>query len=116
MEKKTSTFSNGLIWFGAAISIAEILTGTYIADMGVKDGLLTVFSGHLIGCVLLYLAGMIGAKTRKSAMETTKISFGKYGSYIFSILNVFTAFMSPIVPIEIISSTFTPVLSKRFAI
>lgn len=89
MEKKTSTFSNGLIWFGAAISIAEILTGTYIADMGVKDGLLTVFSGHLIGCVLLYLAGMIGAKTRKSAMETTKISFGKYGSYIFSILNVF---------------------------
>lgn len=89
MEKKTSVFSNGLIWFGAAISIAEILTGTYVADMGVKNGLLTIFLGHLIGCVLLFLAGLIGAKTEKSAMETTKISFGKYGSYIFSILNVF---------------------------
>ena len=25
-EKRTSTFENGLIWFGAAVSIAEILT------------------------------------------------------------------------------------------
>ena len=30
MEKKgTSVFSNGLIWFGAGVSLAEILTGTY---------------------------------------------------------------------------------------
>ena len=28
-EKHTSIFENGLIWFGAAVSIAEILTGTY---------------------------------------------------------------------------------------
>ena len=28
-EKRTSVFENGLIWFGAAVSIAEILTGTY---------------------------------------------------------------------------------------
>ena len=26
--KKTSTFQNGLIWFGAGVSLAEILTGT----------------------------------------------------------------------------------------
>lgn len=88
-NKKTSAFSNGLIWFGAAISIAEILTGTYVADLGVKEGLLSVFSGHFAGCVLLFLAGIIGAKTEKSAMETTKISFGQSGSYIFSVLNVF---------------------------
>ena len=25
--KKTSTFQNGLIWFGAGVSLAEILTG-----------------------------------------------------------------------------------------
>ena len=29
--KKTSSFQNSLIWFGAAVSIAEILTGTYFA-------------------------------------------------------------------------------------
>lgn len=28
-ERRTSVFENGLIWFGAAVSIAEILTGTY---------------------------------------------------------------------------------------
>ena len=28
-EKRTSVFSNGLIWFGAGVSLAEIRTGTY---------------------------------------------------------------------------------------
>ena len=30
-ERRTSVFENGLIWFGAAGSIAEIVTGTYFA-------------------------------------------------------------------------------------
>ena len=38
MEKKTSVFSNGLIWFGAGVSIAEILTGTYLAPLGIWQG------------------------------------------------------------------------------
>ena len=29
-EKRTGLFENGLIWFGAGVSIAEILTGTYL--------------------------------------------------------------------------------------
>ena len=36
----------------------------------------------------MYLAGMIGAKTERSAMETTKMCFGKSGSHLFSSLNV----------------------------
>ena len=32
--KKTSTFQNGLIWFGAGVSLAEILTGTSFAPLG----------------------------------------------------------------------------------
>ena len=35
-EKRTSLFENGLIWFGAGVSIAEILTGTYLASLGMK--------------------------------------------------------------------------------
>ena len=30
MNKQTSVFNNALIWFGAGVSIAEIITGTYI--------------------------------------------------------------------------------------
>lgn len=86
--KRTSLFENGLIWFGAAVSIAEILTGASLAPLGFEKGLLAILLGHAIGCVLLFLAGMLGAKMRKSAMETVKSSFGKSGSLLFSVLNI----------------------------
>lgn len=87
-EKCTSVFENGLIWFGAGVSIAEIVTGTYFASLGFTTGLLAILLGHVIGCMLLFLAGLIGGKVRKSAMETVKMSFGKKGSLLFSILNI----------------------------
>lgn len=87
-EKYTSLFENGLIWFGAAVSIAEILTGTYFASLGFQKGLLAIILGHIIGCGLMFLAGIIGGKTRKSAMETVKMSFGQKGSLLFAFLNV----------------------------
>lgn len=87
-EKKTSIFANGLIWFGAAVSIAEILTGTFIAPLGFEKGFYAILIGHLIGCTFLFFAGLIGARTEKSAMETVKMSFGQKGSLLFSSLNV----------------------------
>lgn len=87
-NKKTSVFENGLIWFGAGVSIAEILTGTYLAPLGLIKGLCAILLGHLIGCTLFYFAGLIGANTGKSAMETVKMSFGQQGSILFSALNV----------------------------
>ena len=92
MNKKTSVFENGLIWFGAAVSIAEILTGTYFASLGFLKGLLAIVFGHIVGCILLFLAGMIGAKTQKSAMDTVKISFGTKGGIFFAILNILQLF------------------------
>lgn len=86
--KKTSVFSNGLIWFGAGVSIAEILTGTYLAPLGFGRGLAAIILGHVIGCALLFLAGLIGGYTGKSAMETVKMSFGERGSLLFVLLNV----------------------------
>lgn len=92
MNKKTSVFENGLIWFGAAVSIAEILTGTYFASLGFLKGLFAIVLGHIVGCILLFLAGMIGAKTQKSAMDTVKISFGTKGGIFFAILNILQLF------------------------
>ena len=87
-EKQTSVFENGLIWFGAGVSIAEILTGTYFAPLGFGKGVLAIVIGHIIGCALLFLAGLIGGKARRSAMETVKMSFGQKGSLLFSLLNI----------------------------
>lgn len=89
IEKKgTGLFANGLIWFGAGVSIAEILTGTYFAPLGMAKGMAAIVVGHIIGCFLLFLAGYIGATTKKSAMQTVKSSFGEQGGKFFSLCNV----------------------------
>ncbi len=88
MEKKTSLFENGLIWFGAAVSIAEILTGTYFATLGFTTGLAAIIVGHIIGCSLMFLSGAIGGRLQKSAMESVKVSFGFRGGLLFAFLNV----------------------------
>lgn len=87
-DKRTSTFSNMLIWFGAGVCLDEMLTGIYFAPLGFGKGILANLLGHLIGCAFLFAAGLIGAKTRRSSMETVKMSFGTKGSFLFSVLNV----------------------------
>lgn len=87
-KNKTSIFNNSLIWFGAGVSIVEILTGTFIAPLGFNKGMQAIVIGHIIGAILMYLAGIIGAKTEKSSMETTKIAFGYRGAKLFALLNI----------------------------
>ncbi|MCK9191973.1 MAG: putative hydroxymethylpyrimidine transporter CytX [Sphaerochaetaceae bacterium] len=89
MERSSNhIFSTTLIMFGSALSIAEILTGTFLAPLGFTKALLAILLGHLIGGILLYLAGVIGCDTGKSSMETTKLSFGKWGGLFFSSINI----------------------------
>ena len=88
MEKKTTLSANALLWFGAGVSLAEILTGTYFAPLGFARGGAAILIGHLIGCTLLFAAGVIGAKTRRSAMETVKMAFGGRGGVLFAMLNI----------------------------
>ncbi len=77
-----------LIWAGAAISVAEILSGSVLASLGLTSGLMAILLGHLIGGVLLYLAAIMSSSLRASAMESTRYSFGIYGSYVFSGFNI----------------------------
>lgn len=86
--KGTSIFSNALIWFGAGVSIAEILTGTYFAPLGFSKAFLAIVLGHIIGGFMMYLAGTIGANHRKSSMETTALFFGTKGAMIFATINI----------------------------
>lgn len=76
------------LWFGAAISVVEILAGGLLAPLGFKMGLLAILLGHLVGATLLVLGGVIGTTERIPALVSTRISFGLYGSYVFSVLNV----------------------------
>ena len=87
-ERNLSTPTLGLVWFGASVSLAEILTGTFFAPLGLATGLAAIVVGHLIGCALFWLVGYIGAKTGEAAMQAVRRSFGKTGSALFSAANV----------------------------
>jgi len=86
--REVSSFNLFILWFGAAVSIAEIYTGALLAPLGFSKGVQAILLGHLIGVIILGLTGIIGTQKRISALYSTRISFGKYGSYGFSILNV----------------------------
>ncbi len=76
------------LWFGAAVSVAEILTGGYLAELGAVKGFWAIILGHLAGTLLLVLAGLIGFQERLPAIMSTRISFGKQGSYLISFINI----------------------------
>ena len=90
MESKQSLTSANLffLWFGAAVSVAEILTGGYLADLGVSKGIWAIILGHLAGTALLVSAGMIGFNEKLPSIMSTRISFGKQGSYLISVINI----------------------------
>ena len=89
MDNKVSLFSMGSIWFGVAISVSEIEAGISIASMAPTSTIwIPLILGHILGGILLYYVGLIGARVRLNAMETTNSTFGKYGSKFFAALNV----------------------------
>ncbi len=87
-NNKLSFWNLVFLWCGAAISIAEILTGGFIAPLGFKLGLTAILVGHLIGTTIFVLGGIIGIREEIPSITSTRISFGLYGTYLFSILNV----------------------------
>ena len=86
--RSLSTPTLGLIWFGASVSLAEILTGTFFAPLGFEWGLAAILIGHIIGGALFWLVSLISAKTGESAMQAVARSFGRGGSGAFSLANV----------------------------
>lgn len=84
----SSSAAIGLIWFGAAVSIAEISTGTLLAPLGWQRGLAALLLGHAVGGALFFAAAYIGALTGRSLMESVRLSFGKRGSVLFSVANM----------------------------
>ena len=87
-ERSFSTPTIGLLWFGASVSLAEILTGTFFAPLGFERALAAIVVGHVIGCALFYCVSLVSARTGASAMRSVARSFGAVGSGMFSAANV----------------------------
>lgn len=95
MEKKTSIYDNALIWFGAGVSIAEILTGTYYASMSFKEAMLAILIGHLCGFILMslslvsiwmYTIGLTGAMATGQTSLSAIFSYSGIGSLAIVII------------------------------
>ena len=90
MEKRTGLWTTGVIWFGVAVSVSEIEAGIEIGAEAAPGSLwLPLVLGHVIGGIFLFFVGLIGARIRLNAMETTASVYGKYGSRFFASLNLF---------------------------
>ncbi len=90
MEKRTGLWTNGVIWFGVAVSVSEIEAGIEIGAEAAPGSLwLPLVLGHVIGGIFLFFVGLIGARIRQNAMETTASVYGSYGSKFFASLNLF---------------------------
>lgn len=87
MEKRTGIFSSGIIWFGVAISVSEIEAGIEIGTAS-SAYWLPLILGHVLGGLLLFWVGLIGARVRRNAMETTASAYGTIGSKFFAFLNL----------------------------
>lgn len=81
--KKRGILACGTLWFGAAVSLAEIEAGSQIGCNWAA-----LITGHLLGGVLLFMMGLIGARSRLNAMESVGKAFGSRGTLFFSILNL----------------------------
>jgi len=87
-ERTIGGFSLFTLWFGAAVSLAEIMTGSLIAPLGLKNGILAILLGHLIGTIILSVVGIIGFREKNPSLVSSRLSLGRYGSYIISIFNI----------------------------
>ena len=77
-----------LLWADAAISLAEIMTGSLIGPLGLGKGIAVIIIGHVIGCLILAATGLIGYQKKTSALQSSRFAFGRFGSYLISILNI----------------------------
>ena len=91
-NKGMSALGCGLVWFGAAVSIAEIEAGSALAAAaaGGRGGPVigAILLGHLFGGAMLFLAMLLGARTRHGGMDCAKTPFGRAGGGFFAALNL----------------------------
>lgn len=89
-ERTLTAQDIALLWFGAAISIAEIWAGGLpaLTALGLGAGLVAIVFGRVIGNGLLAAMARIGADTGLPTMVLTRPALGVRGSYIPALLNV----------------------------
>lgn len=84
----------GVLWANMGISLLGIVAGAGLVayGLGLRDSLIAIAIGGVIGAALLGTAGYLGATTGQPGMVVLRRSLGRRGSYIPTTINVLQGF------------------------
>src|SRR5688572_14603194 len=78
-----------LLWGSLGVSLLVIVVGALLVPaLSLRDALLAIVLGGLIGNAMLASAGLIGADARVPGMVLMRAPLGRVGSYAPTVLNV----------------------------
>jgi putative hydroxymethylpyrimidine transporter CytX len=78
-----------MLWGNLGVSLLVIVLAQFLVPgLSLRDALIAVLVGSVIGNVMLGLAGMIGAQARVPAMVLLRAPLGRRGSFLPTALNV----------------------------
>ena len=82
-------FDTAALWGSLGVSLLVLVAGTFLVPaLSLRDALIAIAVGGLIGNAMLGTAGAIGAQARVPAMVLMRASLGHRGSYAATALNV----------------------------
>lgn len=99
-----------VLWSSLGVGLLVISAGSFIYTSNILDALFAIILGSIVGSILLGLAGKIGSDHSVPAAVSMRPSFGIYGSYLLTILNIIQLIGWSTFEITILSraaSTFT---------
>ena len=83
-----SGLDTGLLWGNLGVSLLVVVAGAALVPaLSLRDALLAILLGCLIGNVMLGIAGGIGADARVPGMVLMRASLGRRGSYLPTVAN-----------------------------
>jgi NCS1 family nucleobase:cation symporter-1 len=83
------TLDQTMLWGNLGVSLLVlVIGGLLVPDLSLRDALIAVVAGSLVGNAMLGVAGMIGAQARVPAMVLLRAPLGRRGSFLPTGLNI----------------------------
>lgn len=88
-RRRLSALDTAVLWGDLSIGLLVLLTGALLVPaLGLRQALLAIVVGSLVGCVPLALVGLAGAREGVPGMVLFRPVLGVRGSYLPTVLNV----------------------------
>jgi putative hydroxymethylpyrimidine transporter CytX len=88
-DRRLSGLDQAVLWGSLSLGFLVLVAGTLLVPaLGLRDALLAIAVGSVVGCVPLGLVAVAGAREGAPGMVLFRPALGLRGSYVPSVLNV----------------------------